>query len=460
MRIHIPYGKLLKKYLPRTLFWRALMIIIVPTMLLQIIVCFIFLDRHWRAVGARLAMAVAGEINMIAARFEDLRGTSSTEDIQDQLNKLAEATGFRILYQPNTDFTPHQHGAIGRWIDVSPILVEKLHENLDYDFAVGTHPRNTKWAQVRVDVKQGDVLVVELPEYRLFSSTAYIFMLWMLGSSLVLFTIAVLFMRNQVRPIRRLSVAVERFGKGADVPSFRPEGALEVRQAGAAFIKMRERLKRQIEQRTTMLAGISHDLRTPVTRMKIEVEMLEDRDVASGLKSDLDAMEKMLEGYLSFARGQAEEKSEIVYLDHFLTQIVENMRRQGEDVICDLEGLPHLKCRAKPIALSRAIENIIANSCKYGDKAEVTLRQVENKEGHTSAEICIEDNGPGIPEEDYENVFKPFNRLEKSRNPETGGIGLGLSIAQDIIHAHGGWVSLGPRHDGDSGLSVIVRLPI
>jgi two-component system osmolarity sensor histidine kinase EnvZ len=314
--------------------------------------------------------------------------------------------------------------------------------------------------QIRIGIDGRGVLVFDMPEYRLYTATSYIFVLWMLGSAVVLFTIAVLFMRNQVRPIRRLAVAVESFGRGMDAPDFRPEGALEVRQAGVSFLKMRERIRRQVEQRTAMLNGISHDLRTPVTRMKIEIEMLEDRETAEALKSDLDAMEKMLEGYLAFARGEQDEKGEALSLNRFLGNVVENARRQGGNIVFHADHLPEIQCEVKALALSRALSNIIDNGCKYGTTVEVSLNLIQNDAGHDLAEILVEDNGPGIPEDSYGEVFRPFVRLEKSRNPETGGIGLGLSVAQDIIHSHGGHITLGARKDGKKGLAVAVVLPV
>lgn len=435
------------------------MIIIIPAMLLQAIVFFIFMERHWSAVGTRLSMAVAGDISIVLRQFEALDGTVDPAEIGRILNDGIEGTGFMVSYDPAEKLTG-QHGKIGKWFDISPMMIEKLGTVIPHDFLVGMPSDLYKIIRIRISLEDRGVLTVDMPENRLYTATSYIFVLWMLGSAVVLFTIAVLFMRNQVRPIRRLAVAVESFGRGMDAPDFRPEGALEVRQAGVSFLKMRERIRRQVEQRTAMLNGISHDLRTPVTRMKIEIEMLEDRETAEALKSDLDAMEKMLEGYLAFARGEQDEKGEAVSLNRFLASIVENARRQGGKILCNVENLPEIQCEVKALALSRALSNIIDNGCKYGSEVSVSLNLMQNDTGHDLAEILVEDNGPGIPEEAYGEVFRPFVRLEKSRNPETGGVGLGLSVAQDIIHSHGGYITLGARKDGETGLAVSIILPL
>ncbi len=435
------------------------MIIIIPAMLLQAIVFFIFMERHWDAVGTRLAMAVAGDISIVLREFDGMYDQVPADDLTQRLNEIMGGTGFVIYYHPEAALSG-QHGKIGKWFDIAPLMIARLESVVPHDFLVGTPSERHKMIQIRIGLEQRGVLVIDMPEYRLYTATSYIFVLWMLGSAVVLFTIAVLFMRNQVRPIRRLAVAVESFGRGMDAPDFRPEGALEVRQAGGSFLKMRERIRRQVEQRTAMLNGISHDLRTPVTRMKIEIEMLEDRETAEALKSDLDAMEKMLEGYLAFARGEQDEKGEAVSLSRFLASIVENARRQGGEILCNFETLPEIQCEVKASALSRALSNIIDNGCKYGTEVRVSLNLVQNEIGSDLAEILVEDNGPGIPEESYGEVFRPFVRLEKSRNPETGGVGLGLSIAQDIIHSHGGHITLMPRKDGKKGLAVSVILPL
>lgn len=435
------------------------MILIIPAMLLQAIVFFVFMERHWSAVGARLAMAVAGDIAVVLRQFDGLYGNVTPEEITRELNTLMGGTGFVISYDPDAQLAG-RHGKIGTWFNISPVMIEKLRNVTSYDFLVGTPSQQHKMLQIRIGPGQRGVLVIDMPEYRLYTATSYIFVLWMLGSALVLFTIAILFMRNQVRPIRRLAVAVESFGRGMDAPDFRPEGALEVRQAGVSFLKMRERIRRQVEQRTAMLNGISHDLRTPVTRMKIEIEMLDDRETAAALKSDLDAMEKMLEGYLAFARGEQDEKGEAVSLNRFLGNVVENARRQGGNIVFHADNLPEIQCEVKALALSRALGNILDNGCKYGTEVQVSLNLIRNAAGHDLAEILVEDNGPGIPEDSYGEVFRPFVRLEKSRNPETGGIGLGLSIAQDIIHSHGGHITLGARKDGKKGLAVAVVLPV
>jgi two-component system osmolarity sensor histidine kinase EnvZ len=295
------------------------------------------------------------------------------------------------------------------------------------------------------------VLITIAPKKRLFSSTAIVFVLWMVGTSLILFTIAMFFMRNQVRPIRRLAIAAENFGKGRDVSSFKPEGASEVRQAATAFLAMRDRITRQIRQRTDMLAGVSHDLRTPLTRMRLEIEMLNDATGAKHLKTDITEMEHMLEGYLAFARGEGTEQPRQTDLTSIVDGVVAQARRNGGEIDYHSEDSFELPLRQN--AFKRSITNLIDNASRFAEHISIRIGLRDD-----AIEIIIDDDGPGISEEHRDDVFKPFFRIEGSRNQGTGGIGLGMTIARDVIRSHGGELQLSTSPIG--GLRVIIRLPI
>jgi two-component system osmolarity sensor histidine kinase EnvZ len=273
----------------------------------------------------------------------------------------------------------------------------------------------------------------------------------MVGTAMVLFALATIFMRNQVRPIRRLAAAAEDFGKGREVPDFQLEGASEVRQAAAAFNLMRERIRRQINQRTEMLAGVSHDLRTPLTRMKLELAMIGDGPETADLRADVEEMERMVGGYLAFARGEGTEQPVETNLSALLKDVVNNALREGAAI--ELQTEEEIVVPLRPDAFRRCLNNLIANARRYARSVSL---QVLRRGG--SIEILVDDDGPGIPESQREEVFKPFYRLESSRNPATGGIGLGLTIARDVMRGHGGELQLGVSPQG--GLRAKLRLPL
>jgi len=290
-----------------------------------------------------------------------------------------------------------------------------------------------------------------VPRKRLFSSTTYLFVIWMAGTSLLLFAIATMFMRNQVRPIRRLSAAVEDFGKGRDVPNFKPEGATEIRRAAAAFERMRGRINNALTQRTEMLAGVSHDLRTPLTRMKLQLALLEETPKVEDLKQDLREMELMVEEFLAFARGDGTEAVKECDLAKLIAGVTRSASSLKKEVTLKTSG--DLNILVRPNAIRRCITNLVVNACTHADNITVTAERRS-----TLVEICVDDDGPGIPEFEREAVFKPFYRLDSSRNPQTGGTGLGLSIARDLARGGGGDVELDDSPHG--GLRAKIRLPI
>jgi two-component system osmolarity sensor histidine kinase EnvZ len=332
-------------------------------------------------------------------------------------------------------------------------LNRQLRQKLDAEFQIFNIPKD-KRVTVHIQMDRG-LLTVGIPEGRLFSSSSYIFLLWMVGLSLFLFTIAMIFLRNQIRPIYRLSIIAERLGRGIPVGKIKPSGAREVRQAAAAFINMQERINQYVQQRTTMLASVSHDLRTPLTRMKLQLEMIEETPDTKALRDDINDMERMIEGYLSFAKGDGGEDMQRVDFSDLLSKSLADARRLGLEVDDQRPEHQVLTIWAKPIALSRAFQNFISNAARYASKISIDVREISSER----LEITIEDNGEGIPMEQREAVLKPFMRGEASRNQKTGGVGLGLTIANDIIVSHGGSLTLGQSR-AMGGLRLVIHLPL
>lgn len=442
----------LRDFLPTTLFGRSLLIMVTPVFLVQIITTYIFFDRHWQKMGDRLAFAVAGEIAMISQDIERDDSRANVEQIQ---TRAEQSLDFAMTYEQGARLQQvffdddRVFPDTSRENIIAQTLATAFHFQLLRPFDIKVD-REEKWVVVNVQLKEG-VLEVILPIRRIFSSSGYIVLLWMAGSSIILLIIATLFMRNQVRPIRRLAIAAERFGKGREVPFFKIEGAREVRQAARAFVEMKDRLQRQIQQRTAMLAGVSHDLRTPLTRMKLQLEMMGHSPDIKDLKSDLADMEKMIGAYLDFARGEGGEEPVRTDLRALLEQAARNANREGVRVEVDAPG--DLTLLLRPVAFERCINNVLGNALKYGERAWISARRFGEM-----IEICVDDNGPGIPDAQREDVFKPFFRGEGSRNAKTGGVGLGLPIVQDIVLAHGGRVWLDNSPQG--GLRVVIDLPV
>ncbi len=425
----------LKRILPKTLLGRSLLIIGAPLVLVQVIATWMFYDRHYDHVTKRLAQGLAGDIAMVV----QIVG----EDPEAAWQSGALHTAARIMWLDDISWELGQRFAPGEAIAGTGLLERKLKraltERLKYPFRIDTRSLEE---HVKIEVQLPDrVLRVLVDRDRLFSSTTYIFIIWMVGSSLVLFAVATLFMRNQVRPIRRLAQVAESFGKGQDVPQFKPEGAIEVRQAAAAFMQMRDRIKRSISQRTEMLAGVSHDLRTPLTRMKLELALLKDSPEVDNLATDVQQMQKMVEGYLAFARGEGTEQAKVTNLTALLHQVADPMRRDGSPLNLHVER--ELELPLRPESIGRCLTNLIANAQQHG--RHVTIHAGRR---NGAVQITIDDDGPGIPPDKREEVFRPFFRLDESRNPETGGTGLGLTIARDVVRAHGGDLVL---EDGPGG---------
>lgn len=434
---------MLKSYSPRSLLGRSLLIVVTPLIVLQIVTAYIFYENHWDQVSKRLALGVAGDITFLTdllRRFPDpasqawlLETAARDMEIEARLEPDAILSNVRASQSAI-------EGELRRAL---------LSKDLGKPFRLDTRSKAGKIV-VLIQLPEG-VLNVTAPLARLSSKTTYVFILFSIGTSLILLGVATIFMRAQVRPVLRLAAAAEAFGKGREMETFRPQGAREVRRAALAFIAMKTRIQRQIQQRTAMLAGVSHDLRTPLTRMRLELEMMEEDDSVRALKDDIVEMERMLNGYLAFARGEGGEKPEPRDLGRLIADAVRQARRSGAQVDYHAEG--KLTIPVRPHAFLRCMTNLLENALRYGTRAVVAAR----RQGGI-IEILIDDDGPGVPEELREDVFKPFFRAEGSRNPKTGGVGLGLTIARDLVRGHGGEIFLSASPLG--GLRVQIRLPV
>ena len=434
----------LKTLLPKSLLGRSLTILVTPLLLVQVISALVFYQNHWEAISRRLALGVAGDIRTI---MDLLEGFPAPDQ---RLRILNTASGQMEMFVGMRDRATLPVTAPATPQPLERIMHKALQQRLKYPFTLNLHSER-RYGIVRVMVDDTHVMEIIFPKKRLYSFTASLFLTWMAIATVLMTGIGVLFMRNQVRAVLRLATAADRFGKGLDVTDFKVEGATEVRQAAQAFNVMRQRLGRQIQQRTSMLAGVSHDLRTPLTRMKLQLAMMEGTEGVADLCVDVEEMQRMIEGYLAFARGEGTESPVQSDLADLIGEVVAGYVRQGSPVAYTQPAPVPLVLR--PDVMRRAIGNLIGNAVRYGTNVQVTL-----KTGTAAAELVIDDDGPGIPEHLRDEMFKPFRRLEESRNPETGGVGLGLSIAQDVILGHGGEIKLADAPMG--GLRVMVRLPL
>ena len=432
----------IKRVLPRTMFGRSLLIVVVPIVLLQAIAAWIFYDRHWAAVSWRLSAGVAGDIALL---IEAMQGAESDTKAPRFLERAAVLTDLDVKVTPGERLSPPP--ASSRTL-LEYQLTQAIRGRVNLPFHVTT--LHDPYA-IRINVQLSDgVLTVNVPRDRLYSSTTYIFVMWMVGSSLVLLAVATVFLRNQVKSLRRLAAAADGFGKGRPVPFFKIEGAVEVRQAAIAFMKMRDRIQLQVRQRTQMLAGVSHDLRTPLTRMKLALELLHNDPSVEELKSDVAEMERMVHGYLDFARGEGTETPVETDISLLLEDMAAAMRREGTPLAVAVP--PEYVTTVRPNALRRCISNLISNARRHGSHVWLTGLVVAD-----GIDILVDDDGPGIRLADRDRAFRAFVRLDSSRTPSTGGIGLGLTIARDVARSHGGEVTLETSPQG--GLRARVHLP-
>jgi len=431
----------IKRALPRTMFGRALLIVLIPLVLLQAIATWVFYDRHWVAVSWRLSAGVAGDVGLIV---EALKLVHLPGDATILFARTKAQTDLDVTIRHGTTLPPN---APGTGILLEEQLNEALRSRLSLPFRVDL--LEDGGAEIKAQLADG-VLSVNVPRNRLYSSTTYIFVMWMVGSSLVLLAVATIFLRNQVRSLRRLAEAADSFGKGLPVPAFKVEGAAEVRRAAIAFMRMRDRLQRQMRQRTQMLAGVSHDLRTPLTRMKLALELLGTDPAVAELKSDVAEMEHMVHDYLDFARGEGTEASVETDISLLIEDLAADLRREGTALT--VTPPPEYVIPVRPQALRRCIGNLIANARRHG--SHVWLAGVVVADG---IDILVDDDGPGISPDNRARAFRPFIRLDASRNPSTGGVGLGLTIARDVARSHGGDVHL--ETSPQRGLRARLHLP-
>jgi two-component system osmolarity sensor histidine kinase EnvZ len=431
----------LKNILPKRLFYRALLIVAVPVLVLQLVITIVFFDSLWIKTNKGMTRALINEINTFVEVYDNEK--TNKEELKNlfslfiDLNiELIEKKSFENIYTE-------------RWF--SPID-RTLRRELKSNFGTEEFWFDTTSYKELIDLRikyQDGYFKFLVPKDRVASSSARIFALWITVPAIIMVIISLIFLKNQTRPITNLARAAERFGKGEDIEEFKPSGALEIRQAGHEFDKMRKRILRHLNQRTEMLSGISHDLRTPLTRMKLQIAFIKDKDLAIKLAEDINEMEKMLNEYLQFTSSSYVEKDEMFNLSELIEEIV--IKYNNENIQKDL--LPRVYINGRKNLINRCLNNIIDNALKYGSKVQIKLSK-EN----TNILIIIDDDGSGIPKKEYENVFKPFYKIDKGRADSKSSVGLGLSITSDIVRSHGGNIVLDKSKM--NGLSVKIFLPV
>ncbi|MDB9792848.1 ATP-binding protein [Candidatus Pelagibacter sp.] len=431
----------LKDILPKRLFYRALLIVAVPVLVLQLIITFVFFDSLWIKTNKGMTRALINEISTFVKVYDN------EEIIKDELKNT-----FSLFLDLNIELVNNQtfdYQYSERWF--SPID-RTLRRELKSKFRLGEFWFNTTNYKELIDIRikyEDGYFRFLVPKDRVSSSSARIFALWITVPAIIMVMISLIFLKNQTRPITNLARAAERFGKGEELEEFRPSGAMEIRQAGHEFEMMRKRILRHLNQRNEMLSGISHDLRTPLTRMKLQIAFIEDKDLANKLAEDINEMEKMLNEYLQFTSSSYIEKNEMFNLSELIDQVVN--KYNNKNIENDL--IPRVYINGRKNLINRCLNNIIDNALKYGGKVKIKLSKK-----NTNLFITIDDDGPGIPNKEHENVFKPFYKIDKGRADSKSSVGLGLSIASDIIRSHGGSIRLDKSKM--NGLSVKIFLPV
>jgi two-component system osmolarity sensor histidine kinase EnvZ len=431
----------IKYILPKRLFYRALIIVAAPTIILQIIITIVFYDSVWIKANKNITRSLVNQLKTIEEVYQNDKKNLDffTDSYKNNFN-------FEIGI--NQETFPNNSGER----KFSP-MDRSLRRELKSVFGNNNYWFNTSKFKNAVEIKirsGSDVIEFLVPKKTVSTSSVRLFLLWTTLPSLVLIIIALIFLKNQTKPLVKLAKAAERFGKGDYVNDFRASGSQEIRKAAFEFDRMAKRINRHLNQRAEMLSGISHDLRTPLTRLKLQLALLKQKDVSDKMSRDIDEMERMLNDYLQFAKTQAQENTSTINLNSLLTSIKKDFNNdkftyESNDETIELKG--------RPTALRRSLENVIQNGLTYGDKVYVKVRK-----GNKKASIVIEDDGPGIPENQYKNVFKPFFRLDKSRSLNQSGVGLGLAIVEDIINSHGGNIQLGKSKF--NGLLIKISLPL
>ena len=431
----------LKKILPKKLFYRALLIVAIPIIVLQLIITIVFFDSLWIKTNKGMTRALVNEINTFIEVYDNEK-----VDKKELTNLFSLFLDLNIEFNENKKFNNIYNE---RWF--SPIdrtLRRELKSNFDFDKYWFDTTSYKELIDLRIKYQNGYFRFL-IPKDRVTSSSARIFALWITVPAVIMIIISLIFLKNQTRPIINLARAAEKFGRGEEITEFKPSGALEIRQAGYEFDKMKKRIQRHLNQRTEMLSGISHDLRTPLTRMKLQMAFINDKDLAKKLSEDIDEMEKMLNEYLQFTSSSYIEKDEMFNLSELIQNIIEkyNNKNISQDLV------PRIYFNGRKNLVSRSLNNLIDNALRYANKVEVKL-----KKKSTSLFITIDDDGPGISKDEHENVFKPFYKIDKSRADSKSSVGLGLSIASDIIRSHGGNIKL--EKSKMNGLRAKIFLPV
>lgn len=443
------WPRVLKRNFPRTLMARVLLIIVLPIAIMQVLITWVFFDLHWETVTAKLSEGLAGDIAWAVAAYQESPDAANLAKIKDQAETAMQVSiSLREDEALPSAQRPTLFVALNRTID------RALSDRLDNPYWFDT-TRYPGFVDIRVQVKD-DVLRIIAPKERAFATTGYIFLFWVLGATWLLTTVAMLFIRNQIRAIERLSQAAERFGRGEDDPSFKPYGASEVRAAAEAFLKMKARIQRQIEQRTTLLASVSHDLRTPLTRLKLELAMGQQDEPNARMKQDVSEMAYMIDEYLAFARGEMAENTDSVSVRALMDTVTESIGRAGHRLRTDYLD-QDVRVTIREQAVQRALTNLVMNGFHYGKHVTLSA-QMAGSDNRRMLHLMIDDDGPGIPPDKREEAFKPFSRLDESRNQNIKGVGLGLAIARDIVRGHGGDLLLDTSPMG--GLRAVIALPV
>jgi len=429
----------IKDILPKRLFYRSLIIVAIPIILLQIIITIVFFDSLWIKANKGMTRSMVGEIKILSQIYKT--GEKNKDLITNEYNKNFD---FVISIKKNE---PLPEIKMERWY--SP-MDRSLRRELKSSFGSEYWFDTTSYKEIiELRIKyNGGFLQIFLPKEKIAPASARIFALWITLPGLLLILIAIVFLKNQTRPIVNLAKAAEKFGKGEYVKEFRPSGAKEIRLAAYEFDRMRKRISIHLNQRSEMLSGISHDLRTPLTRLKLQLALLKQQDLAKKMSEDIEEMERMLNEYLEFSRHQKNEETETIDLNN----LIENITQKYQDKKIDTKLDENQKINMRPNSIKRCLVNLIDNGLSYGEKVNILTKNTTD-----NVIIMIDDNGPGIPENEYQNVMKPFYRIDKSRGQNKSGVGLGLSIANDIIRAHGGSISF--EKSPLKGLRVKISLP-
>ena len=428
-----------KKIIPSSLLGRSIIIIFVPIIVLVILTVFVFYQTSWNIISKRLTQSVVADINVIIKLID--------QDLKYKAIVIAK-DDFKmdVNYKQDTNFNPLSfkpaRGILSKRLKQA---LEELDKPFIYDLS-----NLDKGVTILIQL-DNDLLIINVNKNRLYSQSAFVFLLWMIFASLILLFFSYYFMNKQLRPLRRLSIIAETLGRGLDTPEIKSAGATEIKQTAKAFNQMRKRIKRFLKQRTDMLAGVSHDLRTPLTRMKLQLSLLKDEKAKSELELDIKEMTAMLDSYVSFVRSEAPEPIANISINEIIKDIFKNINQNNYKIT--LEEKDKIKTSGRPLQIKRAFQNIIDNSLRYSKKIKISIKSIEE-----GCEIVFEDAGPGIPDKNYEDVFKPFFTLDPSRNKLKGESGLGLSISRDIIRSHGGDIKLDQSEFG--GLKSTILLPI